>query len=237
MKVIHEKTYEDLSRTASNIVMAKMYQNRRVNLALTAGSSPKGVYELMIPQMQGRDYLDNVYFYNFDEIPLKGKDLGITLRDMKNLLYDPAGVSDNHIVRLDEHTYPTQMQRIRDAGGLDLMLMGLGWDGHYCGNLPGTTKFADEIVTVSNEAVPGLAERIAKNHHINATDLTDYYITMGPKAVMETKELLLIINGKHKAEATRRLFNDPISEEFPATLLRLHPNFTVILDDDAASLL
>ena len=64
-----------------------------------------------------------------------------------------------------------------------------------------------------------------------------YSITMGPASLMKVKHLVLIVNGKHKAEIFKKFLTEPISEELPATILRLHPNFTVIADEDAASLL
>ena len=60
---------------------------------------------------------------------------------------------------------------------------------------------------------------------------------MGPASLMKVKHLVLIVNGKHKAEIFKKFLKEPISEELPATILRLHPNFTVIADEDAASLL
>ena len=60
---------------------------------------------------------------------------------------------------------------------------------------------------------------------------------MGPKSLMRVKHLVMIVNGKEKAEILKQMLDSPITDELPATILKLHPNFTVICDQDAASLL
>ena len=63
------------------------------------------------------------------------------------------------------------------------------------------------------------------------------FVTMGPLSVLKAKEVLLIVSGASKAEALDRLLNGPITEEFPASVLRLHSNITVIADEDALQLI
>ena len=60
---------------------------------------------------------------------------------------------------------------------------------------------------------------------------------MGAKSLMKVKHLVMIVNGKHKAQILKDMLEKPISNELPATVLKLHPNFTIIADKDAASLL
>ena len=54
---------------------------------------------------------------------------------------------------------------------------------------------------------------------------------------MKVKHVVMIVNGKHKAEILKKMLDEPISNELPSTVLKLHPNFTIIADQDAASLL
>ena len=60
---------------------------------------------------------------------------------------------------------------------------------------------------------------------------------MGPKSLMRVNHLVMIVNGKEKAEIFKRFLEEPINQDVPATILKLHPNFTVICDQDAASLI
>lgn len=236
MKLIIEKDYEAMSRLVAHMTLGKMISPYRRNISITAGETPRRVYEIMTAEVKDKAYLDNVYYYNFDEVPIKGKELGVTITDLKSMYFDPANIDDDHIIPLNEKNYQTHMEHIREAGGLDYMLMGLGSDGHYCGNLPGVTKFEDEIVAISSQAIPGLAELLIQ-YLDSPEQLCEYYVTMGPKAVMETRELVIMANGKRKAEAVKKLLTGPVTNNFPASILKLHPNVTLIIDEEAASLL
>ena len=68
-------------------------------------------------------------------------------------------------------------------------------------------------------------------------DVPDYYITMGPRSIMQAKNLVMIASGKRKAEPVKKLMSGVVDEKVPATVLTLHPHFTLILDEEAASLL
>ena len=61
--------------------------------------------------------------------------------------------------------------------------------------------------------------------------------TMGPKSLMRVRRLVMIVNGKEKAEILKKVLDSPVTDELPSTILKLHPNFTIIADEDAASLL
>jgi 6-phosphogluconolactonase/glucosamine-6-phosphate isomerase/deaminase len=238
MKIIIEKTYEDMSYVAGHILLGKMYQNKRMNISITAGTTPIKMYEYVVPFIKDRDYFKNVYFYNFDELPVKNElGLGITVGNLYHMFFKPANIARKNIVVLDETNYTTHMDTIRQDGGLELMIMGLGADGHFCGNLPHTSKFDDEIVKIMKDATPTLPDILLKEVKGDTSRVPDYYVTMGPKAVMETKEIVMIVSGKAKAEIVKKIVEGPITEDVPASILKLHPNFTLLLDAKAASLL
>ena len=64
-----------------------------------------------------------------------------------------------------------------------------------------------------------------------------FTLTMGAKSLMRVRHLVMIVNGKEKAEIFRRFLDEPVNQDVPATVLKLHPNFTVICDRDAAGLI
>lgn len=227
MKIIVEKNAEQMSETAKNILLAHMLQDKRVNLSITAGNTPVETYQRLSKAVQHYD-VSNVHYYNFDEIPVKNQKEGVTLTDLRRLYLTPAQVPNANIHPLTPENYATHQQTIANAGGLDLMLIGLGQDGHFCGNMPTTTQWNQLIypVTVTGEEpwfVPEIMEK----------GLT--FVTMGPASVMKVRHLVLIVNGKQKAETVKKVLTEPISEKLPASILQLHPNFTVVLDEEAAS--
>lgn len=236
MKIIIEENYEKMSRVAANILLGKMYQQKRVNLAITAGSTPIKMYEYLISDVKNKSYLDNVHYYNFDEIPFKQKKgYGVTMTNLNNLFFKPAEISDSHIHVLNENNYHSQDIRIEQDGGLDLILLGIGADGHYCGNLPGTTRFEDLTSIVDENATENMKDILLNEVDGDENERPDFYVTMGPKSVMQAKEIVLFATGKKKAAIIKRAFFGPVTNEVPASLLQTHPNLTIVLDQEAAS--
>ena len=75
MKLIVVKDYEEMSERAAEYLLKYMLSDKaRVNVSITSGSTPKRMYELLIPKVKNKDYLSNIHFYNFDEIPFKSED-------------------------------------------------------------------------------------------------------------------------------------------------------------------
>ncbi|WP_321388451.1 glucosamine-6-phosphate deaminase [uncultured Enterococcus sp.] len=230
MKIIIESDFDAMSETAKNILMGHMTGAKRVNLSITGGNTPVKVYEKMVTAVKDSPNYNNVHYYNFDEIPVEGQKEGITISDLRRLYLTPAGISEENIHPLTPENYADQDQSLEDAGGLDAMLIGLGKDGHFCGNMPGTTAFNKLTykVTVTGEESWFVPEMMEKGMS---------FVTMGPVSVMRVKHLILIVNGAEKAEMVRRVLTGPVSEDVPASVLQLHPNLTVILDKEAADAL
>ncbi|MBL1228324.1 glucosamine-6-phosphate deaminase [Enterococcus sp. BWB1-3] len=230
MKIIVESDFNSMSETAKNILLGHMAKTGRVNLSITGGNTPVKVYKKMVKVVKGSSNYDNVHYYNFDEIPVEGQKEGITMSDLRRLYLTPAGIDEKNIHPLTLENYETQDRSIEEAGGLDAMLIGLGKDGHFCGNMPGTTTFntLTHKVTVTGEESWFVPEMMEKGLE---------FVTMGPVSVMRVKHLVLIVNGAEKAEMVSRVLTGPIGEDRPASILQLHPNLTVILDKEAAGAL
>ena len=217
MKLIITEDYQEMSRVAAHHLLGYMSKTRRVNLAITAGSTPKGMYEYLTTLVKGKPWYDNCYFYNFDEIPFRGKEgEGVTITNLRNLFFTPAGIKEAR------------------EGGLDLVVLGLGADGHFCGNLPNTTHFHEQTVEfpIQGEMVDIVA------HGELGGDFSlvpDSYVTMGPKSIMAAKNLLIIVSGAGKAQALKNVLQGPVTEDVPASVLQLHPSLMVIADKAAAA--
>lgn len=236
MRIIIEKDYEQLSITTMDLLLKKMYEDKPMHIAITAGSTPKRLYELLVDKVKGKKQFSNVTYYNFDEIPFKGKEgYGVTVENLKSMYFDPAGISMDNVHVLDENNYKEHDALLASIGGLDTMLMGIGADGHFCGNLPGTTAFGDGTVEVVVDKIPGMREVLLGEVNGDESQVPDSYVTMGPKAVMASKELIMFANGKAKASIVKKAFFGPVTEDVPSSVLQLHPNLTLLLDEDAAS--
>lgn len=236
MKIIIEKNYEVLSETTARILLGEMYQDKRVNISITAGASPVGTYEIVTKVIADNvDIYDNVHFYNFDEVQLKGQEIGLTMGGLTKQFFAPANIKSDNIHPLTMNNYLEKEAEVEAAGGFDLMLIGLGQDGHFCGNMPYAVQFDKTIYKIKLEDKYPWYQMMKAS--FKEQEIPEEMVTMGAAMLMKVKRLVLIVNGKSKAEAVARLLHDDISPEFPASILRLHPNLTIILDADAASAL
>ncbi|MDQ0361118.1 glucosamine-6-phosphate deaminase [Breznakia pachnodae] len=237
MKKIIVDTYDELSDLMNSIIVAEMTKDKKSNISITAGASPKGVYERLVKfyKKYSKD-VKNTYFYNFDEVPaMNPNEEGMTLSSLREQFYTPANVEEENIVKLNLDNYDTYDQIIEDNGGLDLMMIGLGADGHFCGNMPMGTDFSQYTYRMYiKEEYPWYAP-IKEQYGDN--EVPEYFVTMGLKSLLKVKHLVLIVNGTSKAEALKKMLTLDMTNEFPATGLLLHPNFTIIADKEAAALL
>lgn len=237
MKMIIGKDVEEMSQVAAGYVMSYMYQDReRVNLSITGGTTPQRMYEILVPMVKDKKQFQHVHFYNFDEIPYRKEDReGVTISGLRDAFFTPAHIKEEQIHKLDQFNYQTQDERIEKDGGLDMVILGVGADGHFCGNLPQTTKFGDLTTRVENDQ--RLKARILPEFHNVEEDVPEYYITMGPRSIMRARHIVIIASGVKKAGIIKTLLEQVVDQDVPASILTLHPHFTLIVDEEAASLL
>lgn len=234
MKVRIGKDVEEMSQIAAGYVMSYLYQERRVNLSITGGTTPKRMYELLVPMVKDQPHFSNAHYYNFDEIPYRKEDReGVTISGLRESFFTPANVAKDQIHPLDQHNYLTRDAELEAVGGLDMVILGVGADGHFCGNLPQTTKFGD--LTSRVECDQRLHDRILPEFNDVEADVPDYYITMGPRSIMRAKHIIMIASGEKKAGIIKQLMTGVVDQDIPASILTLHPHFTLIIDQEAAS--
>lgn len=90
MKLIVTEDYAEMSTVASHHVLGYITAPRRVNLAVTAGSTPKKMYEHLTAAVKGKSFYSQVHYYNFDEIPFRGQDReGVTISNLRSLFFTP----------------------------------------------------------------------------------------------------------------------------------------------------
>lgn len=229
-------SYDLMSERSADIVMAEIYQDRRVNLSLTGASTPQRMYEILIERLKDMEALDHVYFYTFDETPIRNKEglvVGYDNYDAyKKQFLEPANINPSRVIAMNDDNYDIFPELITQAGGLDLMLIGMGSDGHFCANMPECTQIDKEVyrVELSDEYSWNKPYQDSLGDHYS-----DYMYTLGLPALMKAKRVVLIVSGESKAEAVYRMLYDPIDEKFPASYLRLVPNLVMLMDKEAAS--
>lgn len=122
-------------------------------------------------------------------------------------------------------------QFIDEVGGMDLQLLGLGTNGHVAFIEPGEELPVNTyIVDLEEDSRPNAAA-------FTDVEVPSQGITLGIGTTLRSREIVLVAVGKEKAEIVKKAFTGHISTRTPATFLQMHPNITIYLDEDSASLL
>ena len=229
MKVIIEETYEELSEVVASILLSEMIQDKRVNIDLTDGSSPQGAYDIVSEKIaKNPQNYRNVHYYNHDE--MEGE-IALVNELLKKQVYIPFQVQEENIHKMKFENPYEQVKKIEAHGGLDLVVTGLGADGHFYANFPGTAKFDEKVFTFDPKDYDWHDEYCKS---LNLKEMKKI-ATFGYKMLLNSKRIIVIANGLKKADAVKAILTQPISADIPGTILRCHPNLVLILDKDAAS--
>ena len=123
---------------------------------------------------------------------------------------------------------------IDDIGGIDLQLLGIGHNGHIGFNEP-DSEFAK--MTHCVDLTESTIEANKRFFDGNVDLVPKQAYTMGIKTIMQARKVLMVANGKGKAEIIKKAFFGPVTPEVPASILQMHPDFTLVGDEEALSLI
>ena len=229
-----------MSRAAANRVIDLLDEKPAAVICLPSGTTPQGMFNQLVSAHQsGRTDFSKCTFIGLDEwIGLGAEDEG-SCRDLldKDFLI-PIGFRDQQVVFFDGLAEDplAECERINEAvaaiGGLDLIVLGVGMNGHLALNEPGTPF---SIYAHISDLDP-LTIQVGQKYFKQETVLTKG-ITIGIRHILEAKSAILIGSGSGKATVIQRALTLPVTTDFPATALQLHSNAEFILDRGAAELL
>ena len=204
MRIIVTKDYNDMSRKAANIISAQIITKPDCVLGLATGSSPVGAYKTLV------DW------------------------------YKKGDLDFSEVTHIQDGTEPDAQKAcddfeaiVKNCGGTDLQLLGLGHNGHIGFNEPAEDfpKFT-HCVDLTESTIQANARFFDKPE-----DVPTQAYTMGIGTIMRAKRILLIASGKDKAAIVKEALFGPVRPQVPASILQLHPDVTVVLDEEAASCL
>lgn len=233
-----EAAEQAASRVARAVVQAQQ-EDRPLVLGLPTGDTPKAVYRELVRRHREEGLrFDGVTTFNLDEYwPMKAAHPLSFTRYMRERFVDPVGLPSDrfHIPdgacpedEVDDHCLQYR-RAIAEAGGIGLMLLGLGANGHIGFNEPGSK--ADSVARLVQLA-PETVERIRELHP--EQEPPRFGITLGVVGILAARRILVLATGKRKAEVVRRALQDDESAEVPASYLRRHASVEWFLDDEAA---
>ena len=241
MKVIVTKNYDELSKVAANEMANIIRNNPKAILGLATGGSPVGMYKELIKMNQsGEIDFSKVTTVNLDEyVGLSGDHPQSYRYFMNNTLFNHINIDKkntyvpNGLAENIEEECKNYDAMIAELGGTDVQLLGVGNNGHIAFNEPDSSL-------VSGTHLTGLTEDTIKaNARFFDTidEVPKTALTMGLGGIMKSKKIIVIASGESKAEAIRGMVSGKISTNMPVSMLQMHRDVVVIVDEDAAKLL
>ena len=241
MKIIKTKDYADMSRKAANIIAAQVITKPDCVLGLATGSTPIGTYKELIKAYENGDLdFSLVKTANLDEYRglEKSNDQSYDYF-MKDNLFNHININfDNlNIPNGEKPDAEEECKRyeevVKALGGQDLQLLGMGHNGHIGFNEP-ADEFPKETHCVDLQESTIQAN---KRFFEKVEDVPTQAYTMGINTIMQAKTILVIVSGADKAEIVKKAFYGPVTPQVPASILQMHPNVIVVVDEAAASLI
>lgn len=239
MRIICAENYQDASRKTANIISAQVLLKPNSVLGLATGSSPIGTYEQLIDWYNKGD-LDfaQVRSVNLDEYVGLGADNEQSyIHFMREHFFDHINIDprNTHLpngLDLDAHRQCAHYDRIiRSLGGVDLQLLGIGNNGHIGFNEPcGEFVKGTHCVELAQTTIDANSRFFERPEQVPRKAYT-----MGILDILRAKRVVLIATGENKAPILWEAFWGPVTPKVPASIMQLHPDFTLVADEAALS--
>lgn len=241
MRLYIAKDYDEMSRVAASIIAGVVMTKKNAVLGLATGSTPIGTYKELV-KLYNEGYLDfsEVHTANLDEYKgLSHESDQSYYYFMNDNLFSHVNIDKNNTnlpngLAADANAECERYDKVIESlGGVDIQLLGIGHNGHIGFNEPcDTFPEGTHVVDLTESTINANARLFASK-----ADVPTQAFTMGCGTIMKAKRVLLLANGKGKAEIINALVNGPVTPNVPASILKFHPNVDIIVDADAGCLL
>lgn len=240
MKLKRFKNYNDLSDFAATEIANSIKNKPSLVLCLASGDTPKLTVELLVKKLKdGKIDHSKFTFIGLDEwVGLPPTNTGSCHYFFKNKLIDPLQLQPSQYFLFDALAADLKNECIKmdrligEKKGIDIMVVGIGMNGHIGFNEPGTSF--DNLSHVID--LDEVTKSVGQKYFNEKIDL-DKGITIGFQHLLKAKKVFLMANGSKKAEVIRKTVEGPVTDNFPASIMQQHENGFVLVDDEAASLL
>ncbi|MDR3137411.1 MAG: glucosamine-6-phosphate deaminase [Tannerellaceae bacterium] len=243
MRLIIQADYERLSEWAASYIVGRIGVKRsreegRFVLGLPTGSSPLGVYKKLVEVYRGGGVsFKEVETFNMDEyVGLGAGDAESYHSFMWKHLFSEVDIQEGQVHILDGRAADLEKEcaayeaRIREVGGVDLFLGGIGGDGHIAFNEPGSSLSSrTRVKTLTEETIRANARFFGNEAGL----VPRRALTVGVGTILEAREVVILVNGAEKARALREAVEGGVSQRWPITALQLHERGIIVADEAA----
>lgn len=237
MKIIVCKSYDEISARAAEIVAEQIKEKPDSILGFATGSTPIGMYKKLIDMYKdGKISFSDITSFNLDEYYPISPDNEQSYRYFMNenlfshididikRTFVPNGQAENPAAECSGYD-----EKIRAAGGIDLQILGVGQNGHIGFNEPSQCLNANTHLTELTESTINANSRFFDS----IDEVPTHALTMGIASILKSKKIIILANGASKREAVEAMLTGTINTSFPATMLNVHSDVTLICDTEA----
>ncbi|MBA2534858.1 MAG: glucosamine-6-phosphate deaminase [Rubrobacter sp.] len=228
--------HEAMSAAAADVVARRLAEDPSTVLMLPTGTTPLGMYRRLVEMHRsGEVSFARATFFNLDEYLGLMPDHSASYHVyMKEPFYGLIDADPARIFVPDGTAPEAECERyeasIKEAGGIDVCVLGIGRNGHIGFNEPGASfDSRTRVVELSDST------RMVNAGDFEANRAPERAITVGMATIFESGEVLLLASGTNKAGAVAAVVEGDVSENMPASMLKRHPRAGLFLDEDAAS--
>jgi glucosamine-6-phosphate isomerase len=238
MKIQVYKTYADMSEAAAEFIVNTIDDLPAPLLCLPSGDTPTGTLQHLVALAKSKKVdFSKCTFVGLDEwIGMDKSDTGSCQHYVYDKFFHPAGIPESKIIFFNAKADNPQKEcdrinsYLKANGPLDVVLVGVGMNGHIGLNEPGVSPEMESHV-VELESTTKLG---AQKYFTRATSV-EKGITLGLKTIMNSRTVVVIANGAKKAEIIQRIIEGPVTGNVPGSILQQHTNCYFFLDEEAAS--
>lgn len=235
MRIIQCDSKEQAVQTVASMIVEKVSTHPESVLGLATGRTMGPVYQEITKIVQTSPVsFEKAFFFMLDEyLGLPPEHPSSFKHYIKTHFMKPLELKESQFAFPPVHS-PQGAQEyeraLRESGGIDLQLLGIGQNGHIGFNEPGSEKSSrTRTVMLTSETIT------ANRDQFQDSLIPERALSMGIETILESKSLLMLATGKSKAEVIKYLLNHHDDPTCPATFLKHHPHFTLVLDPEAAS--
>jgi glucosamine-6-phosphate deaminase len=243
MRLIILPEYDSLSKwtasyIAKKIELSKPTKENPFVLGLPTGSSPMGTYnELILLYEAKKISFKNVITFNMDEYVGIQKNhpqsyytfMWDNFFSHVDILEENVNILNGNAENIEEECYNYE-QKIKNVGGIDLFLGGIGPDGHIAFNEPGSSLGSRTRLKTLNYDTRLANSRFFEN---NVNLVPKFSLTVGVETIMDAKEVLIIVNGHSKSRALKKAIEEGVNHMWTISALQLHQKGMIVCDEEA----
>lgn len=234
------KDYNELSAHAANAIIELVKEKPAAVLCLAAGDTPKQTYaEVALRAISEKIDFSQCTFIGLDEwVGIAPENSGSCHYFLHHHLFSPLGIAASQIHLFDalSNDLSGECQKmdqlIQEKSGIDLMLAGIGMNGHIGFNEPGVSfDLYSHVISLDENT-----QSVGQKYFSTRTALSKG-ITLGLKHFTESRKAILIANGEKKAAIIHKAVQEPVTNQVPASIIQQHKNGWVMIDEAAGNYL